>query len=410
MNAIRREELHPRAGVVEAVDLPRHHLLVLVLLVFVPVPLLTLGGLAMPFPELAQRAFAPFLPFVERSAAPQPARTLAILPTLAETAHTSANRVGTSSAPPARSQPPAFKTVRVRPQVKPEVQLAMSSDAAAGVATIDRSAAGSGNGGVSHGSPPSAPDSGAPHAGSGTETGGEGSSSSGTRARAPAADPGRAEPRRGATRAAAAPVARAVARALAVAPARAVARAPAVAPVARAVARAQAVAPARAAALDPAALGRAALDPAALGRAVLDPAAPDRAERAAVATETETAMATAGVIQSSRLRLPRHPLHLPLPRRWLRHRPRLLLRSPAADRATAAATDPARAAATARAAETARAPARKRLRHWIRPRKGQAVAVDAPWTRLTDRRPFGGRNAGAFGRTLTGTQTTYPRA
>ena len=86
MNAIRREELHPRAGVVEAVDLPRHRLLVLVLLVFVPVPLLTLGGLAVPFPELAQRALAPFLPFVEHSAASQQgARTLAILPALTET-------------------------------------------------------------------------------------------------------------------------------------------------------------------------------------------------------------------------------------------------------------------------------------------------------------------------------------
>ncbi len=178
MNAIRREELHPRAGVVEAVDLPRHHLLVLVLLVFVPVPLLTLGGLAVPFPELAQRALAPFLPFVEHSAASQQgARTLAILPALTETPRTPAGRAEVGPVPAARSGARVVETVRVRPKVKPDVQLATSSGDAAGVATIDRSGAGSGDSGGSHGSTPSAPDAGVTHAGSGTEASGEGSSS-----------------------------------------------------------------------------------------------------------------------------------------------------------------------------------------------------------------------------------------
>ena len=64
MSEIRGGELIPRAGVVEAVDLPRRQLLVLVLLVCLPVPFLTLGGLSAPFPEFAQRALAPLLPFV----------------------------------------------------------------------------------------------------------------------------------------------------------------------------------------------------------------------------------------------------------------------------------------------------------------------------------------------------------
>ena len=59
-----------------AADLPRRHLLALVALTLVPVPLLTVGGLAAPFPELAQRALAPMLPFVvahrEAQAAPLP--------------------------------------------------------------------------------------------------------------------------------------------------------------------------------------------------------------------------------------------------------------------------------------------------------------------------------------------------
>jgi hypothetical protein len=41
--------------VTEAVDLFRHQGLLLAVLVFVPVPLLTFGGLAVPFPELAAK-------------------------------------------------------------------------------------------------------------------------------------------------------------------------------------------------------------------------------------------------------------------------------------------------------------------------------------------------------------------
>jgi len=49
----------------EAVTLPRRQALVLVVLTCIPVPVLTIGGFAFPLPELAQRALAPLLPFVD---------------------------------------------------------------------------------------------------------------------------------------------------------------------------------------------------------------------------------------------------------------------------------------------------------------------------------------------------------
>ncbi len=58
-------ERHLGTRMTEAFNLPRRQALVLVLLTFVPVPLLTLGGFAVPFPELVQRALAPILPFVD---------------------------------------------------------------------------------------------------------------------------------------------------------------------------------------------------------------------------------------------------------------------------------------------------------------------------------------------------------
>jgi hypothetical protein len=64
MNAARPHVRQSGGRVTETVDLSRHQALLLAVLVFVPVPLLTLGGLAVPFPELAQRALAPLLPFV----------------------------------------------------------------------------------------------------------------------------------------------------------------------------------------------------------------------------------------------------------------------------------------------------------------------------------------------------------
>jgi hypothetical protein len=65
MSAKPNSERHLGTRLTEAIDLSRRQSLVLVLLMFVPVPLLTIGGLAVPFPELAQRALAPLLPFVE---------------------------------------------------------------------------------------------------------------------------------------------------------------------------------------------------------------------------------------------------------------------------------------------------------------------------------------------------------
>jgi hypothetical protein len=64
MTPIPRHE-RPGARTHDAVTLSRQQAAVLVLLIVVPVPLLTLGGLAVPFPELVQRALAPLLPFVE---------------------------------------------------------------------------------------------------------------------------------------------------------------------------------------------------------------------------------------------------------------------------------------------------------------------------------------------------------
>ena len=85
MSAIGRERRYPNSGMVEATGLPRRQLLAVALLMCVPVPLLTLGGLVVPFPELAQRALAPILPFVESpglanaSGAPASVRGLLIL-------------------------------------------------------------------------------------------------------------------------------------------------------------------------------------------------------------------------------------------------------------------------------------------------------------------------------------------
>ena len=85
MSASGRDKRHQTHGSVEAVGLPRRQLLVLVLLTCVPVPLLTLGGLAVPFPELAQRALAPLLPFVDtpgqtaQAGAPASVRAVSIL-------------------------------------------------------------------------------------------------------------------------------------------------------------------------------------------------------------------------------------------------------------------------------------------------------------------------------------------
>jgi hypothetical protein len=54
--------------------LRRRQTLLFVLLTLVPVPLFTVGGLAVPFPELAQRALAPILSFVH---VPAPAEVTA---------------------------------------------------------------------------------------------------------------------------------------------------------------------------------------------------------------------------------------------------------------------------------------------------------------------------------------------
>jgi hypothetical protein len=88
-------EIHERrlgTRATEAVSMPRHQAVLLGLLMCVPVPLLTLGGLAAPIPELAQRAFAPLLPFLEVPSAservairePQSIHTLVIRPASGE--------------------------------------------------------------------------------------------------------------------------------------------------------------------------------------------------------------------------------------------------------------------------------------------------------------------------------------
>ena len=85
MSAIGRERRYPKSGMAEVAGLPRRQLLAVAVLMCVPVPLLTLGGLAVPFPELAQRALAPILPFVDSpgtpsaSGAPASVRALPIL-------------------------------------------------------------------------------------------------------------------------------------------------------------------------------------------------------------------------------------------------------------------------------------------------------------------------------------------
>ena len=58
---------HPgsRPRATGAVELSTRQTAILVLLLIVPVPLLTLSGVAVPFPDLVQRALAPLLPFVE---------------------------------------------------------------------------------------------------------------------------------------------------------------------------------------------------------------------------------------------------------------------------------------------------------------------------------------------------------
>src|SRR5262245_13366867 len=117
MSAIRGGEIFPRAGVSEAVDVSRRPLLVLVLLVCVPVPLLTLGGLAVPFPEVAQRALAPLLPFVqvpgaERSAASANATSaLTIVPTRSEIAR--GRDVAGSTGPRTNSGTPSERSAEV---------------------------------------------------------------------------------------------------------------------------------------------------------------------------------------------------------------------------------------------------------------------------------------------------------
>jgi hypothetical protein len=82
--------MRPRA--VTAADLPRRQLLVLLVLTFVPVPLLTVGGLAVPFPQLVQKVLAPLLPLVDSPGlgndlrSPEAARPVAIVESAAELA------------------------------------------------------------------------------------------------------------------------------------------------------------------------------------------------------------------------------------------------------------------------------------------------------------------------------------
>ena len=95
MHMIERDQRFVRTGAVETVELSRRQLLALVVLTCVPVPLLTVGGLAAPFPELAQRALAPLLPFIDMPGAesspswPEAVRTVSIVRTGAEQADTS---------------------------------------------------------------------------------------------------------------------------------------------------------------------------------------------------------------------------------------------------------------------------------------------------------------------------------
>ena len=87
MTPIPRHE-RPGARTHDAVALSRQQAVILALLIIVPVPLLTLGGLAVPFPELVQRALGPLLPFVETpgdtSAAGAPV-TVGVVPILGQT-------------------------------------------------------------------------------------------------------------------------------------------------------------------------------------------------------------------------------------------------------------------------------------------------------------------------------------
>ncbi len=100
MSAIGRERRYPKSGMAEVAGLPRRQLLAVAVLMCVPVPLLTLGGLAVPFPELAQRALAPILPFVDSPGTPSasgaPASVRA-LPILADPADRSAGEDATAN-------------------------------------------------------------------------------------------------------------------------------------------------------------------------------------------------------------------------------------------------------------------------------------------------------------------------
>ena len=100
MSAIGRERRYPKSGMAEVAGLPRRQLLAVAVLMCVPVPLLTLGGLVVPFPELAQRALAPILPFVDSPGTPSasgaPASVRA-LPILADPADRSAGEDATAN-------------------------------------------------------------------------------------------------------------------------------------------------------------------------------------------------------------------------------------------------------------------------------------------------------------------------
>lgn len=98
MSAIPRHEGR-NARAADAVTLSPRQTTLLVLMAVLPVPLLTLGGLALPFPDLVQRALAPLLPFVEApgdaTAAGAPASLAPILPGVT---------VGVSASEPASSR------------------------------------------------------------------------------------------------------------------------------------------------------------------------------------------------------------------------------------------------------------------------------------------------------------------
>jgi hypothetical protein len=126
MNAARPHVRQSGGRVTETVDLSRHQALLLALLVFVPVPLLTFGGLAVPFPELAQRVLAP-LPFVGPPSASEAGR-------LEESRLVHALRIASSSddvEPTATGVAPVAEAARPpggRPQVAARTEALASPD------------------------------------------------------------------------------------------------------------------------------------------------------------------------------------------------------------------------------------------------------------------------------------------